>query len=124
MSEIEFCEKCGYIKQQCQCDNEKFWADFETCEKCMHSYCEKNEYPCSCCVHGVTLEEHFRPKSNGDVIRNMTDSELADFLVTVNCAYAKDCMVGIADCKHENTDKDCEDCFLEWLRAEVKEGAE
>ena len=86
MSEIEYCEQCGYIKQQCQCE---------------------------------------KPMTNADRIRNMSDEELAEFLVKVNGAYAKDCMVGIEVCKYDDcADMDCEDCFLEWLQAEVKEGAE
>ena len=66
-----------------------------------------------------------KPKTNADRIRNMTDDELAEFLVRVNGAYAKDCMVGIEVCKYDDcADMDCEDCFLEWLQAEVEEGAE
>ena len=81
---MEYCERCGYIKQQCQCE---------------------------------------KPKTNADTIRNMSDEELAEFLVYTQSTI-KECMIGVADCKHENTDKDCKDCFLEWLQAEVKDGAE
>ena len=68
--------------------------------------------------------KHFVPMTNADRIRNMSDEELADFLVRVNCAYAEDCMVGIEVCKCDDcADMDCVDCFLEWIQAEVKEGA-
>jgi hypothetical protein len=62
-----------------------------------------------------------KPQTNADRIRNMTDEELAEFLVYTQSTI-KNCMIGVEDCKHENTDKDCKDCFLEWLQAEVKEG--
>jgi hypothetical protein len=62
-----------------------------------------------------------KPMTNADRIRNMTDEELAEFLVYTQSTI-KECMIGVADCKHENTDKDCKDCFLEWLQAEVEEG--
>ena len=60
-------------------------------------------------------------QTNADRIRNMSDEELAKFLVRVNSSI-QNCM--IVDCKNEGIDRDCKDCFLEWLQAEVKEGAE
>ena len=57
--------------------------------------------------------------TNADRIRNMTDEELAEFLVKVNSAI-QNCM--IVDCKYEGIDRDCKDCFLEWLQAEAKDG--
>ena len=65
------------------------------------------------------------PMTNADRIRNLTDEELAEFLVKVNTAYAQPCMISGGDCKWEDyptRDKGCKDCFLEWLQAEVKEG--
>ena len=86
-----------------------------------------SEKPFLCSEHCIETESGYvittkekrkyvrsKKQTNADRIRNMTDEELAEFLVTVNCAY----------CKHENTEKDCEDCFLEWLQAEAKEGTE
>ena len=67
------------------------------------------------------LDEMLKPMTNADRIRNMTDSELAKFLVKVNSTI-QDCMV--LDCKCEDGDKDCCDCFLEWLQAEVKGDSE
>ena len=57
-----------------------------------------------------------KPMTNADRIRNMSDEELAEFLVYTQSTI-KNCMIGIEDCKHENTDKDCKDCFIEWLQA-------
>lgn len=36
--------------------------------------------------------------TNADRIRNMTDEELADFLLKVNAAYSEPCMTGETDC--------------------------
>ena len=64
-----------------------------------------------------------KPKTNADRIRNMTDEELAKFLGGTHLHNCK-----IIDCiRKEENDKRiplCSDCFLEWLQAEVKEGAE
>jgi hypothetical protein len=52
----------------------------------------------------------------------MTDEELAEFLLEVNSTI-QHCM--IMDCKYEDEREGlCKNCFLEWLQAEVKEGAE
>lgn len=62
--------------------------------------------------------------TNADRIRNMTDDELADFLLKVNCAYSEPCMTGKKPCKWENyptRDKGCKDCFLAWLGKERDE---
>ena len=92
--------------------------EYQGCNKCKYEKTDRYSYPCSFCVHNA--EEHFQPKTNADRIRNMTDEELAEFLVYTQSTI-KECMIGVADCKYENTDKDCKDCFLEWLQAEVKE---
>lgn len=57
-------------------------------------------------------------KTNTDRIRNMTNDELADFLLKVICVSAP-CMIIDEDCKHfPNIPKDnemCKVCFKEWL---------
>lgn len=59
--------------------------------------------------------------TNADRIRNMTNEELAEFLLKVNSAYSETCMTGETDCKWEDYpthDKGCKDCFKEWLESE------
>ena len=53
-----------------------------------------------------------RQTTNGDRVRTMSDDQLAEFLLKVNTAYAKPCMVGIEDCKYENEEDSCKRCFL------------
>ena len=58
--------------------------------------------------------------THADVIRNMTDEELADILFD-------DCTIkmGLETCKYLDCDgHDCKKCVFEWLQAEVKEGGE
>ena len=101
-------------------------GEYQGCHKCKYGNNQPTEYPCLECEHNRAVD-NYEPMTNADAIRNMTDGELADFLVRVNGAYAKDCMVGIEVCKYEYddcADMDCVDCFLEWLQAEVKEGAD
>ena len=97
--------------------------EYQGCNKCKYEKTDRYSYPCSFCVHNA--EEHFQPKTNADRIRNMTDGELAEFLVKVNCSYSEPCMTGETDCRWEDYpthDKGCKDCFLECLQSEVKEG--
>ena len=67
--------------------------------------------------------DKYTPMTNADAIRNMSDEELAEFLLKVNSAYAEPCMLSGGDCKWEDyptRDKGCKDCFLEYLRKEVE----
>ena len=55
--------------------------------------------------------------TNADRIRQMDNDNLADFLLNMNCAYFEAYMIERIDCK---TNKDCKDCFKEWLESEVE----
>ena len=87
-----------------------------SCSRCKFQNRSKLELPCLECTQNRAMD-YFKPITNADRIRNMSDEELAEFLVKVNSTI-QDCMV--IDCKCENTDRDCKDCFLEWLQAEVE----
>ena len=60
-------------------------------------------------------------KTNADRIRNMTNKELAEFLLKVNCAYSSPCMIIDEDCKYfpniPKDDEGCKACFKEWLES-------
>lgn len=61
--------------------------------------------------------------TNADRIGNMSNDELADFLLKVNCAYSEPCMTGEESCKWEDYpdhSKGCKDCFKEWLEREAE----
>ena len=60
-----------------------------------------------------------KPMTNAERIRNMDDKELAEFLLKVNRTIPN-CM--FVDCKYDDElEGNCENCFLEWLQAEVSE---
>ncbi len=90
-------------------------------EECNCNICKEyqNGIVCTFCDDGSEFER----MSKGDKIRAMSDEELAEFLFKVNAA-SKHCMTEEGDCKWEDYpthDKGCKDCFLEWLKSEVKE---
>ena len=94
------------------------------CGICKFQNKSKLELPCLECTSNRAID-YFKPMTNADRIRNMTDEELVEFLVKVNCSYSEPCMTGETDCKWEDYpthDKGCKNCFLEWLQAEVKAG--
>lgn len=73
-----------------------------------------NDYCIFACENG----ESFKPITNADRIRSMTDEELADWLgVYCNGQTAqevgKPCVSGMGS---------CEECWLDWLREEVTDG--
>ena len=101
-----------------KCDNCKelevknIWGKvpFEWCEK-------KNDNP------DKNIERdcpYFKPKTNADRIRNMTDEELRDFLYDMTsesqchiCAFKKGWLC------EKPYDKSCHDGVMEWLKSEV-----
>lgn len=76
--------------------------------------CKKDNRPCiyskECC------EPEEKKITNADRIRNMTDEELA---IVIMCPYDG---TKNADCFMEG--RNCIQCCMEWLQADVKEGAE
>lgn len=96
--------------------------EYEGCDKCQYSGKGLTEYPCNTCVHNAI--DHYKPMTNADAIRNMTDEELAKFIRATKCCsqYGADC--GYPSCHSmngklcngikENTDEE----ILDWLKAE------
>lgn len=60
----------------------------------------------------------FKPKTNADRIRMMTDEELAEKLTWI-VPYCGDCPARIGN--GEECAKDCKKAWLEWLRKEADE---
>ena len=89
-------------------------SEYQGCDNCKYAYKTSSELPCIECTHNAT--DHYKPMTNADRIRNMTDEELADFFRHyISCAF---CDVRTDTCG----DDDCKDLMLKWLQAEVKEG--
>ena len=61
-----------------------------------------------------------KPKTNADLIRAMSDKELAELLTAYKCV---DCILFSRDCKVEEVmagSKTCEERILDWLREKVE----
>ena len=97
-------------------------SEFESCMNCKHVTKKETDFPCNECKHGVNVKDHYKPRSNADHIRSMSDEELADFLeefaVCTHCKYNDE-----DRCTFENP---CSHGFAgaiayEWLKSEAKE---
>ena len=86
----------------------KYYLDLATKEKahtcnCQHNSNSRDNEPCCRCDSKQT---------NADMIRNMSDEELASWYV-IKCEI----MMGI---KCKKPYKTCKDCILEWLQSEAE----
>ena len=90
---------------------------YNGCNRCKYDNKQPNEYPCIECMHNRGID-HYKPMTNADRIRNMTDEELALFLIN---AY-NGIMVHMKCTSCMDREKACNGCFEKWLKAEVKEG--
>ena len=94
-------------------------SEYQGCDKCKYGNNQPTEYPCLECEHNRAMD-HYEPMTNADKIRNMTDEELAEFLIKEfdNKMICDKCYEFIEDrpCKHN-----CDKQLLKWLQAEVKE---
>ena len=90
-------------------------AEYTGCDDCRHSDKGLREFPCTVCIHNAI--DKFEPKTNADVIRAMSDAELAEFLCGV---FDEDECNGKYICGITIPDYD-EDRIAEWLKSEVEE---
>lgn len=68
---------------------------------------------------GTFLKEVSEKKTNGDRIRNMTDEELADLLLSIQCSVCV--FQGYCDDDETpNHSKICKNKILEWLKQEAE----
>ena len=73
----------------------------DSCSRCKYRYKRENEVPCVGCIHNAV--DNFKPMTQGDKIRSMSDEELAIFLHD----YAYD------------SNEDGMDIIFAWLKSEV-----
>ena len=95
------------------------------CRYCEYLLAVGNQAPCYGCKKGSNFElsgiyevkserdtDSKKPMTNGDRIRAMTDEELAEFILDKRengtCFNNK--------CYHNDPNKGCDDCTLEWLK--------
>ena len=92
----------------------------KNCETCKHDDAEYPSYPhktpCNECEHTSDAPtkweaaDHYKPITNADRIRAMSDEELAEFVSNRGCPdHARNC-----------TDS-CKDCTTKWLKQPAEE---
>lgn len=89
------------------------------CNKCgwyysKHTLCEKDgtiTKPYESC-------SNWRPITNADHIRAMTNEELVDMIVDRCCHGLYDCPDNFEG--KDETSSDCKACWLDWLKQEIK----
>ena len=93
-------------------------AEFESCMNCKHLTKKETDFPCNECKHGVNVKDHYKPRSNADHIRSMSDEELAGFLDEFDSVSGCDMCSIRGNCHIESK---CIEGFLGWLKSETKE---
>jgi len=92
-------------------------AEFESCMNCKHVTKKETDFPCNECKHGVNVKDHYKPRSNADRIRSMSDEELAENNVREIFHDRWHCSDWSYFSKKENAIQH----ELEWLKSEAKE---
>lgn len=89
------------------------------CDNCKYRFFPVTRSPCDNCAMSGDKYSEWTAQTNADRIRNMTDEELAMFL-SHDAGWRWECET----CKKPNRNKmkgsDCENCWLAWLKEEVK----
>ena len=104
-------------------------SEFESCMKCKHTNKTENDYPCNQCKHCIDVKDHYKPMTNADRIRNMSDEELAIFINSARCdaMYGSECEQPYCEgmCGNScNDEKHIDKHLLQWLQAEAKGDSE
>lgn len=93
------------------------------CVSCKHNGTENGWAACDGCIHDGTLKDRYEPMTNGDRIREMTDKELAELLISwPRWPMCKRCYF------RRRSSKDpigvCKDCMRAWLRSQAESEGE
>lgn len=85
------------------------------CARCKYNNTPEGVMVCDECVYDLSRKDRFRPLTNADRIRNMTDEELAKLMSGGDhiCDRIPECV-----CKETK----CFDCCLAWLRTPANDG--
>ena len=101
-------------------------GEYQGCDICKHQKKSKREKPCLECTKNRAIN-NFEPMTNADAIRNFSDEELAEWLHNIshdNEAEEPNVCIYDLDEEEEIVLYDSYGDLLQWLQAEVKEGAE
>ena len=78
--------------------------------------CIIHEYPGKCCPLGNMEKQEYKPLTNADSIRAMSDEELSK-IMSVGCCGGKNgyCI------ENEYGEANCIDCWIKWLKQPAEE---
>ena len=79
-----------------------------SCSTCKYDGKSLLEFPCNECTNN-RCRDHYAPMTNADIIRQMTDEELAEIIM---------CHMGDGHCD-DAYETNCIECTLRWLKEEV-----
>lgn len=92
------------------------------CKTCKHEHRDTKDYPCSKCSHSYI--DKYEPKTNADMIRNMSDEELAEWIHNM-CEFEKDeepyRSIYNLDTEKEEEIHDSDGDLLKWLQSEAEQ---
>lgn len=81
----------------------------EICKTCKYRYKDESEEPCAHCTKNAV--DSYEPMTNGDYIRSLSDTELAQIVMCPN-------EVGFDEVVCQRDEQHCIECTRKWLEAE------
>lgn len=79
------------------------------CKTCKYRYKDGSEESCAHCTKNAV--DNYEPMTNGDYIRLLSDTELAQIIMCPN-------EVGFDEIVCDRDNQHCSECTLRWLEAE------
>lgn len=83
----------------------------DNCKTCKYRYKDESEEPCAHCTKNAV--DNYEPMTNGDYIRSLSDTELAQIVMCPN-------EVGFDEVVCQRNEQHCNECTRRWLEAERK----
>ncbi len=87
-----------------------------TCERCKYHDRDESQDPCAHCTMNAT--DNFEPMSNGDYIRSLSDTELAQIIMCPSEVGLDE--IGFDEIACQRGKQHCIECTRRWLEAERK----
>mgnify|MGYP002728023273 len=84
----------------------------EICKTCKYRYRDESEEPCAHCTKNAV--DNYEPMTNGDYIRSLSDTELAQIVMCPN-------EVGFDEVVCQRDEQHCIECTRKWLEQERRE---
>lgn len=81
----------------------------EICKTYKYRYKDESEEPCAHCTKNAV--DNYEPMTNGDYIRSLSDTELAQIVMCPN-------EVGFDEIVCQRDEQHCNECTHRWLEAE------